>query len=627
MSRGRLPEFVIETRRTSASSSAETSTSNVVVSEPSRRVNSARSSSKATAIVVRLDAARLESRRPRHAAAHVLDVDVGAEVVAGRVLAPARQRQIAPAAVSRAGRGEHGGVAAVREQMRGGRRLMRGDEPPSAGRFDVAGAGGRLHFRRPKARRRDVARHALLQQQFGRLDDRLGMEARPHRAVEQSVGDGDDRHALMMRHEGAHDRDAFALGHARRRVIQRLVEAVAPLRADLGQPRQIGHRRARIDHRRQRGGVGRDDPLFAEAALQPEAGNAEIRILIGQLQIAGVVGGFGYAPGQPEFRGVGDLPADDQTVGLLEQASRRRAHDERGHQIFEHRSRPRNQRGAMRDRRRGAAEPEPMLRRDVALGDREEAGEPRLGSQEIVTVLIERAFVDEISDRQQLAVGVEQEAELHRQRHRPRRAFEDGQPFPPDVGRLGGLREIVAVRLDRTQDRARPEQHIRARPSPRSIASAPAMSTMISALARRPTSCAGQSSCESRACRKAERHRGERVVELVQGHGLGLAAVAQAGAFGAGDVERVGDAVEVAAPRRADGPSIPGTRWRARSDARPDCRCRRWTRISGRAGADRACRTNCRNGRGSVAGRPSSRASPPADRSPDRFRSSRNRAR
>ena len=37
----------------------------------------------------------------------------------------------------------------------------------------------------------------------------------------------------------------------------------------------------------------------------------------------------------------------------------------------------------------------------------------------------------------------------------------------------------------------------------------------------------------------------------MQGHGLGLAAVAQTGAFGAGDVERVGDAAE--APRHVEG--------------------------------------------------------------------------
>ena len=45
---GTPPVFEIEMRRTSASSSAETSTSSVVVNVPSRRVNSARSSLKAT---------------------------------------------------------------------------------------------------------------------------------------------------------------------------------------------------------------------------------------------------------------------------------------------------------------------------------------------------------------------------------------------------------------------------------------------------------------------------------------------------------------------------------------------------------------------------------------------------
>ena len=104
-----------------------------------------------------------------------------------------------------------------------------------------------------------------------------------------------------------------------------------------------------------------------------------------------------------------------------------------------------------------------MLRRHVALGDGEEAREPRLGSQEIVAVVVERTFVDQIADRQQLPVGIEQEAELRRQRHRPRRVFENGQPFLPDGGRLGRPREILCMSLNRTRDRARPEQHIRAR--------------------------------------------------------------------------------------------------------------------------------------------------------------------
>ena len=44
MSRARLPAFATETRRTSALSSGETTTSSVVVIDPSCRMNSARSS-------------------------------------------------------------------------------------------------------------------------------------------------------------------------------------------------------------------------------------------------------------------------------------------------------------------------------------------------------------------------------------------------------------------------------------------------------------------------------------------------------------------------------------------------------------------------------------------------------
>ena len=57
-------------------------------------------------IAIRLYPAGLKARRPRNAGAQVFDENIEARVVAGRILAPARQRQITPAAVSRAGRGQ-----------------------------------------------------------------------------------------------------------------------------------------------------------------------------------------------------------------------------------------------------------------------------------------------------------------------------------------------------------------------------------------------------------------------------------------------------------------------------------------------------------------------------------------
>ena len=64
----------------------------------------------------------------------------------------------------------------------------------------------------------DVARHALLEQQLARLDHRLAMEARAHLPVLQGVRDGDDGHALVMRHEVAHDRDVLRLRAVAKRV-------------------------------------------------------------------------------------------------------------------------------------------------------------------------------------------------------------------------------------------------------------------------------------------------------------------------------------------------------------------------------------------------------------------------
>ena len=58
-----------------------------------------------------------------------------------------------------------------------------------------------------------------------------------------------------------------------------------------------------------------------------------------------------------------------------------------------------------------------MTRRHLALGDGQEACETRLGSKQIVTVRVLGPLRRPITYRQQFAVVVEQEGELHRERH------------------------------------------------------------------------------------------------------------------------------------------------------------------------------------------------------------------
>ena len=115
-------------------------------------------------------------------------------------------------------------------------------------------------------------------------------------------------------------------GQAVRREIDRFVEAEAAFGPDRGEARVVLQRPARIDHRRQTGGVGRDDAVFAETALQAQARHAEVGILVGHLEVAGVVGGFRDAPGNAERRRIA-LLARRRSAGwsVPEQIRRARA--------------------------------------------------------------------------------------------------------------------------------------------------------------------------------------------------------------------------------------------------------------------------------------------------------------
>ncbi len=54
---------------------------------------------------------------------------------------------------------------------------------------------------------------------------------------------------------------------------------------------------AGVDHRRQPGRIGCDHQIGGQPALQPQAGDAEIGILVGELDIPRVEAGFRDAPG------------------------------------------------------------------------------------------------------------------------------------------------------------------------------------------------------------------------------------------------------------------------------------------------------------------------------------------
>ncbi len=153
--------------------------------------------------------------------------------------------------------------------------------------------------------------------------------------------------------------------------------------------------------------------------------------------------------GTPSVGGVAHLAGHDEPVGLVEQAAGRCAHHEGGHQVLEHGPGPRDQGRAATDGRQRAAEPEPVVRGDIALGDRQEAGQAGLGGEEVVVARIQRAVADPKPDREELAGRVEQEAEVRL----PEELLGLGRRSPGVVATsdaaAGGPPPAVGVRCDR----------------------------------------------------------------------------------------------------------------------------------------------------------------------------------
>ncbi len=326
--------------------------------------------------------------------------------------------------------------------------------------------------------------------------------------------------------------------------------------------------------------------------------------------------------GRPSAAAVVDLPPHDQPAGLLEQASRRRAHDQRGHQIFEHRSRPGDQRGAVRDRRDGAAEMEPVAGRDVALGDRDEAREPRLGGEQIVAARVERALGARGSrsraacgrgraeSRNSIASAIARAVVFER----PRGAPPGRRRRPPtDRCHAGGSRSSGAPPPSRTACRRRCRRPVR-------LASARAMSAMVSACAasvrqtfRDVLTGHGRPSQRRPPARRARRRAGA----------TSPSASAARRAAGPASSRARSSASAMPARRRASvsGMTAPFPAGIGERDQVPG----QIAAVDGgdvaadRAGADPACRTSCRNGRGSGRGGPWWPASPPAARPPRSF--------
>ena len=228
-------------------------------------------------IGVRLDSGRLITGRPDAAGLLVAQINIFSPAVARQVFAPSRDGDVAPAAVARARRREHHGVAPIRKQLRSRRRVVRGAEAANHRRDEFA------HFRAARkllrreagrpARRAACAPAATIRWRARSVRRENGCASRRHLRRQQSH----QRHGLMVGHVSAkRPLRPFppAGGWACSRALHRNHRHPA---AGLRDAREILQGRHRFDHRSERRGIRRDHQIFAEAAFESQSRNAETR--------------------------------------------------------------------------------------------------------------------------------------------------------------------------------------------------------------------------------------------------------------------------------------------------------------------------------------------------------------
>ena len=161
--------------------------------------------------------------------------------------------------------------------MRRGSRAANAREPTAGRGCNFIDARSGLAFIRSSLEgHRDLTRYAFLQQKLSRLDHRFGVEAIAHHSVEQRIRKRHDGHALVVRHESAHDRDLAVGRDTAGSVIKCFVESVNAKPARGFDALEVPQCSLRLDHRAKRGRIRRNDAVVAKSAFQPQAGHSEI---------------------------------------------------------------------------------------------------------------------------------------------------------------------------------------------------------------------------------------------------------------------------------------------------------------------------------------------------------------
>ena len=355
----------------------------------------------------------LVRRGPDLARRPIAQIHKGPPAIARGVLAPAGDRQIAPATVAAPGATKDDMIPAVGQEMylrcRGSGIRVDPHHALARAQEQAGGFGGHIlgqHAGRGPGR-------AFLQQPVRCPEQRTGQETPGHGVVQQHIGQRQQTHPLMMRHEGPDGGARDVRRQPGRRIIDRLVETEGPFASLDGQSLQVFTRFPRQDHERQGAGIRGNHQVLSQASFQTEARHAEGAVLVVQVNVRAVIARFGNAPRHAAQVSIVELFLHRRLAGVVEQGVLIAGHDQHRHQILEHGTTPRHQdRSASRSQEQ-PAQGEPVVVRNLPQSDGHVAAHPRLRSQQIVVAKVIPAFGEVESGGKQIPGGIEQEGEIH----------------------------------------------------------------------------------------------------------------------------------------------------------------------------------------------------------------------
>ena len=236
-----------------------------------------------------------------------------------------------------------------------------------------------LHHRRPH-------RHLLLQKLPKGPHVPVPHEPVLHHLLVEGVVDGQQAHAQVVGHIGAHHLKGLLPRQAGGGVVQGLVQPVPPLRPQIPQGPQVVPRPSRRQQQGQEGGVGGHHQLGVQIPPKPQGLHPVGLVLVVQGAVKGIKPRLRDPPGRSP-PGPAALGVEAEGQGLVHQAVGLHGQQEVGHKVLKHGARPGGHAAVSVLPRQHPAQLPPVAGIHLAPGHRQIAGLPGLAGHEVIPAL------------------------------------------------------------------------------------------------------------------------------------------------------------------------------------------------------------------------------------------------